>query len=108
MTYQPHPAKLEYERTLLSDTQVQDAIREFTGVIRAQYPDATFDVGFGFESMNVQVTVTVDVEDTEEVEELYRRRLLNLQVEQGLPLDIITVLPWSGRLRCSSSERNQP
>ncbi len=92
--FQPHPAKLEYERKLLSDERIQEAIQELTGIVRDRYPDATFEVGFGVEPSGVQVIVTVDVEDTDEVRDLYIKRLLDMQVEEGLPLYFITVPPF--------------
>lgn len=93
MMYQPHPALVEYERKILADPEVQGTIKEFTEIIRAQYPDATFDVGFTFDSMDVLLKVTVDVDDTEEVERLYQPQLFKRQLEEGLPLMVITVQP---------------
>jgi len=93
VTYQPHPAKLEYERKLLSDPRIQEAIEELTGVIRDRYPGATFEVGMAMDSSGVQVLVTVDVEDTDEVEVLFRSQLLDMQSREGLLLDVITVPP---------------
>ncbi len=92
MTIQ-HRALLEYEQKLLADPQIRKAIDELIGIIRERYPEARFDVGLGGESSGIHVRTTVDVEDTEDVTNLYMDRLVDMQVEEGLPIHVIPVRP---------------
>lgn len=93
MTYKPHPAILELEERLMSDHQILSAIDEIMGIIRAHYPDASVEYGFGDDPVGIHATVTVDVEDTEEVSDLYLDRLIDMRFEESLPLYFVTVPP---------------
>jgi hypothetical protein len=52
--------------------------------------------GVGDEPFGVYITAIVDVEDTDEVSDLYIHRLVEMQVEEDLPVHILTVrpMPW--------------
>ena len=93
MTYKPHPAILELEERLMSDQQILAAINEIMDIIRAHYPDASLKYGFGDDPVGIHATVTVDVEDTDEVMDRYLDRLTDMQIEESLPLYIVTVAP---------------
>lgn len=83
----------KYELELLNHPDIQAAVAELQGIIRNRYPDAHFDVGIGEEPLGVYITATVDVEDTDEVRDLYTDRIVELQVEERLPVYVITVRP---------------
>ena len=70
---------------------MQAAVAEMQELIRARYPDATFAAGYGGDPDGVYLTVTVDLDDTDEVVDVYVDRLLDLQIEEGLPLHVIPV-----------------
>ena len=72
---------------------MQAAVAEVQELIRARYPDATFAAGYGEDPDGVYLTVTVDLDDTDEVVDVYINRLLDLQIEEGLPLHVIPVRP---------------
>lgn len=93
MTYKPHPAILELEERLMSDQQILSAINEIMDIIRAHYPDASLEYGFADDPVGIHATVTVDVEDTEEVSDLYLDRLIDMRFEESLPLYFVTVPP---------------
>jgi hypothetical protein len=76
---------------LLNDPRIQDAIKELQGIIRERYPEADIVVGYGEEPVGIYLTATVDVEDTDEVTDLYIHRLVELQVEEQLPVYVIPV-----------------
>ena len=71
---------------LVTDPRARSAIAEMHGLIGAHYPDATFDVGFGDDPAGVWLTVSVDVDDPDEVVDLIIVRLLELQFDEGVPL----------------------
>ena len=81
----------EYER--YADPRIEAAVAELTGMIRARYPGATFAVAPGEDPDGTYVTATVDVADTDEVFDVVVGRLLELQVEEGLPVYVLPVRP---------------
>ena len=76
---------------LVTDPRVQAAIAEMHGLIGARYPDATFDVGVGDDPAGVWLTVSVDVDDPDEVVDLIIGRLLELQIDEGVPLYVFPI-----------------
>ena len=79
------------------DERIQQGIAELQGIIRNHFAEAAFAVFQG-----VYMRVTVDVEDTDEVVDVFLDRLLQLQVEEELPLYVIPVRPASRSLEQSS------
>ncbi len=73
--------------------ELDNAIAEMENLIKTQYPSASFTVSKGDDPEGTYLTATVDVEDTDEVMDLYIDRLLSLQVDEGLPLYVIPVRP---------------
>jgi len=81
----------------LDDPRVQAALADFEQQIRNRYPDATFDVTYGGEPDGVYLTATVDLEDTLEVLDVIMDRLLEVQVDECLPVYVIPVRPAGSR-----------
>jgi len=69
------------------------AVAEIKALILAHFPDATFEIGLGEDPDGTWMTVTVDIEDTDDVVDVIVERLLALQVEEGIPLYVIPVRP---------------
>jgi hypothetical protein len=69
------------------------ALREIQGRIAARYPEATFEVEEGSEPPGIYLIVTVDVPDTSAVFDLVVERLLELQIDEGLPVYVTPVRP---------------
>ena len=61
--------------------------------IRSHYPAATFSLLQGEDPEGTYLQVTVDVEDTDEVVDIFIDRLLQLQIDEGLPVYVIPVRP---------------
>lgn len=75
----------------ISDS-MQDALKEMEGIIGQRYPTATFEVSRGEDDPKaVHLTATVDLDDPDEVLDLVITRVMELQVEEGLPLYVIPV-----------------
>lgn len=81
------------EREPLVDPRVDAAVAELQEMIRVRYPQASFTVAPGEDPVGIYVTATVDVEDTDEVFDLVVGRLLELQVDEGLPVHVLPVRP---------------
>jgi hypothetical protein len=68
--------------------RLEEAIVELRELIARHYPDATFTVGEGEDPDEIYLTATVDVEDMGEVVEVFLDRMVDLQVEEGLPISV--------------------
>jgi hypothetical protein len=77
----------------LRDQRIQRAISELKGLISSRYPMATFAVSLGDDPEGVYLTATVDVEDTDAVMDVVIDRLLELQVDEGLPVYVVPIRP---------------
>ena len=74
----------------LQEPRVQAAIEELKGLITARYPEAAFRVSTrADEPPPVHLYATVDVEDTDEVLDVVIDRLLELQIDEEIPLHVI-------------------
>jgi len=83
----------KHDTELLNHPDIQAAVAELEGIIRRGCPDARFDVGIGHDPLGVYITATVDVEDADEIADLYIDREAELQVEERLPVHVIAVRP---------------
>jgi hypothetical protein len=84
MTPQPTPHE--------DDPRIQAAIAELQDLIRSHYPSATFSVGPGEDEPDlVHLTAVVDVEDPDEVVDLVIERMLELQLDEGIPVYVIPI-----------------
>ncbi|MGH2461970.1 MAG: hypothetical protein ACRDIY_24200 [Chloroflexota bacterium] len=72
--------------------RIQRAVDELRGMILRRYPTASFAVARAAdEPENVHLTAVVDVEDTDEVLDLVIDRVVQLQVEEGVPVHVIPI-----------------
>lgn len=77
----------------IDDDRIQQGIAELQGMIRKHFGEAAFAVFRGDDPEGMYMRVTVDVEDTDEVVDVFLDRLLQLQVEEELPLYVVPVRP---------------
>lgn len=80
------PADLTRDR---SNPRIKSAIAELQRIIQQRYPMATFEVTRGDDPEGVYLFATVDVDDTDEVIDLFVDRLLLMQLDEGLPLYVV-------------------
>ncbi len=72
--------------------RMQGAIRELEGMILDRYPGTRFRVGPGQDDpAAVHLTAVVDTDDTEEVVDLVIDRMMELQIQEELPLFVIPI-----------------
>ena len=75
-------------------SRMQGALAELRVLIRTHYPHARFSVARGHdEPENVHLITTVDLEDADEVLDLVIDRVVELQVEERIPVHVIPVRP---------------
>lgn len=92
----------------MSAGQVEAAVSEIKALIRARFPEAKFEVVDGDDPEGVYLIATVDVADTDEVVDCYVDRLLELQVEDEMPLYVVPVRPLDRILASRSEQPSYP
>lgn len=75
-----------------ADPRIQAAVAELRALIAARYPEAAFSIFHGDEPDGIYLRVVIDVADLDGVTDLYMDRLVDLQVEGGLP--VYVALDW--------------
>jgi hypothetical protein len=73
--------------------RIKEAIQELKGLITARFPQAAFVVEEGFDPEGIYLVTTVDIADTDEVIDIVGDRLVELQVEEGLPVYVTPLRP---------------
>jgi hypothetical protein len=73
--------------------RMAEAVQELKGVITARFPQASVVVEKGSDPKGVYLVTTVDIADTDEVIDLVGDRLVELQVEEGLPVYVTPLRP---------------
>lgn len=66
--------------------RIREALDELRGIIATRYPEATFKVQRGEEPAAFWLVATVPVEDRYDVIDLFLDRLVDLRVEEGIPV----------------------
>lgn len=66
--------------------RIREALDELRGIIAGHYPEATFEVQRGEEPAAFWLVATVPVDDRYDVIDLFLDRLVDLRVEEGIPI----------------------
>ncbi len=78
-------------RQPLSQPRIDQAVSLLQAMILERYPTATFEVLPGDDPKGTYVWATVDVDDPDQVLDVVLDRLLDLQVEERLPVHVIPI-----------------
>jgi len=71
-----------------------NAIEELKTMIRGRYPDAQFEVKrAGDDPRSILLETTVDIDEPEDVLDLVIDRVIDLQIEERLPIHVIPLQP---------------
>ncbi len=65
---------------------LQEAVEELKQLITARFPQAAFAIEEGFDPEGIYLVTTVDIADTDDVIAVVGDRLVELQVDEGLPV----------------------
>jgi hypothetical protein len=68
---------------------MEEAIAEMKDRISRRFPSTTYTMYQGEDPVGIYLIAVVDTEDLEEVMDLFLDRLVDLQVDEGLPLFVI-------------------
>jgi hypothetical protein len=75
------------------DPRIQAALAELQQLILVNYPETVFDVFKGEDPCGVYLRATVDRDDLSDVIDTVLDKLYELQVEQELPVYVVTTQP---------------
>ena len=82
----------EQATDVMLEPRRQQAIAELEELIQARYPTATFALRAGIDDPEATyLTATVDIDDPDEVITLVLDRLLELQLDEQLPIYVLPV-----------------
>ena len=73
--------------------RMQEAIEEMKRLITERFPDASFVIEEGFDPEGTYLIPTVNIADTDDVIAVVGDRLVELQVDEGLPLYVTPLRP---------------
>jgi hypothetical protein len=73
--------------------RMEDAVHELKRLITARFPQAAFVVEEGCDPKGIYLVTTVDIADTDEVLDVVGDRLVELQVDEGLPVYVTPLRP---------------
>lgn len=73
--------------------RLKAALDELKRLISERFPQASFAVEEGFDPQGIYLVTTVDVADTDEIIDVVGDRLVELQVEAGLPIYLAPLRP---------------
>lgn len=76
-----------------SELRLATALHELREMIRSQYPSATFSTRNGDDSGGVFLVAEVDVENLTDVVYVVIDRLVEMQVEEGLAIELVPTRP---------------
>src|SRR5436853_7689546 len=94
------------ERDVPLTPRMEEALNELKGTISERFPQASFVVEEGFDPKGIYLVTTVDIADTDEVIDVIGDRLVELQVDEGLPLYVTPLRPIQ-RVLAELREREQ-
>ncbi len=73
--------------------RMQEALEELKRLVTERFPEAAFVVKEGFDPEEIYLITTVDIADTDDVIAVVGDRLVDLQVDEGLPLYVTPLRP---------------
>ena len=84
---------MSQERSIPLTPPIEKAINELQGMISERFPQASFVVEEGFDPKGIYLVTTVDIADTDDVMDVVGDRLVELQVDEGLPIYVTPLRP---------------
>lgn len=78
-----------YECRIPITPLMEEAIMEMKERITSRFPTTTFEQYQGEDPVGIYLIAIVDTDDLEDVTKLYMSRMVDLQVDVGLPLFVI-------------------
>ena len=84
---------MKQKNQIILTPRMQEAVEELKRFITERFPQAVFVVEEGFDPEGIYLITTVDIADTDDVIAVVGDRLIELQVDEGLPLYVTPLRP---------------
>jgi hypothetical protein len=84
---------MKQKNQIILTPRMQEAVEELKRLITERFPQAVFVVEEGFDPEGIYLITTVDIADTDDVIAVVGDRLIELQVDEGLPLYVTPLRP---------------
>jgi hypothetical protein len=84
---------MSQKRSVPLSPAIEKAVNELKGTIAERFPQASFVIEEGFDPKGIYLVTTVDTADTDEVMDVIGDRLVELQVDEGLPIYVTPLRP---------------
>ena len=98
----------EEQHRMHVDGRMGAAIAELQALIGQRYPDTTFSLARPEdEPTSVELTAVVDVDDQDEVLDMVINRVVQLEVDEQLPIHVVPIRT-PARVAAYLAERRQP
>ena len=82
------------EIQIIITPRAQAALDEIRSLIASRFPQATFEVQKGYEPAGIYLVAVVDVEDLDEVRDVFMSRLVDMQVDDRIPIYVRVRRPF--------------
>jgi uncharacterized protein (DUF433 family) len=92
------------EIQIIITPRAQAALDELQALIAARFPQATFTVEKGYEPAGIYLEATVDIDDIGDVVAVFINRLVDIQVDDGIPVYVNVQRPIE-RVRATFREQ---
>ncbi len=79
-----------YECRVPITPRMEELIAEMKQRISRRFPSTTFEMYQGEDPVGIYLIAIVDTDDLEEVDELFSSRIVDVQVDERIPLFVIT------------------
>ena len=84
---------MKHESMWPADDRIAAALAEFQELIRARYTDAIFAISERNDPPGVYLKAIVDIDDADPIIDLMIDRMLELQIEQEVPVWVLPLRP---------------
>jgi hypothetical protein len=88
--------------------RIEAALAELRGLIADHYPAAHFEETVGEDPPGIYLKVMIDIEDIDEAIPVFIERMLELQIEEGLPVYVIPLQPPARVMEQIARKTRQP
>jgi hypothetical protein len=100
---------MSHEQLQTGNPRISQALNELADLVRRRYPKATFQVSPAEDDPSmVHLLTRVDVDDPEEVADLVMERMIQMQVDEGLPIYLIPLRTPERIAALREARRRQP
>ncbi|HUZ03537.1 MAG TPA: hypothetical protein VMU89_24595 [Thermomicrobiaceae bacterium] len=91
-----------------ADPRIRRAVSELEGLIRERFPSATVVVSRGEDPDGIYLDAIVDLDDPDPVMDVVVERLLELQVDEGIPVHVLPLRTPEREVKLVAARLDKP